>query len=75
IGEVMENIMYVGDSIYRDIKPAVKAGMYAVAKDAYTNAGKKLPEDALRIHQLSELPELIQKINAEIGYQRIAFSV
>jgi HAD superfamily hydrolase (TIGR01549 family) len=65
IGEAMEDIMYVGDSIYRDIRPAVKAGMYAVAKDAYTNAGKKLPEGALRIHQLSELPGLIERINTE----------
>jgi HAD superfamily hydrolase (TIGR01549 family) len=65
IGEAMENIMYVGDSIYRDIRPAVKAGMYAVVKDAYTNAGKKLPEGALRIHQLSELPGLIERINIE----------
>ena len=65
IGEVMENIMYVGDSIYRDIRPAVKTGMYAVVKDAYTNAGKKLPEGASRIHQLSELPGLIERINIE----------
>lgn len=63
IGEVMESIMYVGDSIYRDIRPAVKAGMYAVVKDAYTNAGKKLPEGAFRIHQLAELPSLIKKVN------------
>jgi HAD superfamily hydrolase (TIGR01549 family) len=65
IGEVMGNIMYVGDSIYRDIRPAVKAGMYAVVKDAYTNAGKKLPESALHIHQLSELPGLIERVNTE----------
>jgi HAD superfamily hydrolase (TIGR01549 family) len=67
IGEVMENIMYVGDSIYRDIRPAVKIGMYAVVKDAYTNAGKAIPKGALKISRLAELPELIQKINAEIG--------
>jgi FMN phosphatase YigB (HAD superfamily) len=60
----MKNIMYVGDSIYRDIRPAVKIGMYAVMKDAYTNVGKKLPKDALRIHQLAELPSLIEKINS-----------
>jgi putative hydrolase of the HAD superfamily len=64
IGEVMGNIMYVGDSIYRDIRPAVKAGMYAVMKDAYTNAGKKIPKGAWRISRLSELPGLIEKINA-----------
>jgi hypothetical protein len=39
--------------------------MYAVVKDAYTNAGKKLPESALHIHQLSELPGLIERVNTE----------
>jgi HAD superfamily hydrolase (TIGR01549 family) len=63
IGEVMENIMYVGDSIYRDLKPAVKIGMYAVVKDAYTNAGKKIPKGAWKIERLSELPSLIKKVN------------
>jgi HAD superfamily hydrolase (TIGR01549 family) len=66
IGEVMENIMYVGDSIYRDIRPAVKAGMYAVVKDAYTNAGRKTPQGAWKINQLAELPGLIGKINAQM---------
>lgn len=65
IGEAVENTMYVGDSIYRDIWPAVKIGMYAVVKDAYTNAGKKIPKGAWRISQLSELPGLIQRINTE----------
>jgi HAD superfamily hydrolase (TIGR01549 family) len=65
IGEVMENIMYVGDSIYRDIKPAVKIGMYAVVKDAYTNAGKAIPKGAWRISKLSDLPGLIERINTE----------
>ena len=63
IGEVMENIMYVGDSIYRDIRPAVKTGMYAAVKDAYTNAGKKIPKGAWKIERLSELPSLIKKVN------------
>jgi FMN phosphatase YigB (HAD superfamily) len=65
IGEAMENIMHVGDSIYRDIRPAVKIGMYAIVKDAYTNAGKKIPKGAWRISRLSELPGLIERINTE----------
>jgi putative hydrolase of the HAD superfamily len=66
IGEPIENIMFVGDSIYRDIRPAQKIGMYAVLKDAYTNAGRKTPESAWRIERLSELPGLIERIDAEV---------
>lgn len=63
IGETTENILYVGDRIDKDIKPAVKAGMSAVLKAAYTNDGKKTPKGAWRINHLSELPGLIEKIN------------
>ncbi len=68
IGELSENILFVGDRINIDINPAVKAGMRAVLKAAYTNEGKKPPKGAWKINQLSELPALIEKINAEIGY-------
>jgi len=63
IGEEPENILYVGDRIDTDIKPAIRSGMQAVLKTAYTNAGKKIPKGTLRINQLSELPALIEKIN------------
>ncbi len=63
IGERPENIMYVGDRIDKDIKPTLKLGMHAVLKDACTNAGKKLPEDARKITHVSELPGLIEAIN------------
>jgi hypothetical protein len=33
-------------------------------KEAYTNIGKKIPKGARRITRLSELPELIEKVNA-----------
>lgn len=65
IGEMPENIMFVGDRIDVDISPAVKAGMRAVLKKAYTNIGKKIPEGTLKINQLSELPALIERINSE----------
>ncbi len=65
IGETLENILYVGDRIDKDIKPAVKTGMQAVLKAAYTNAGKKIPKGAWKINQLAELPDLIEKINAK----------
>jgi HAD superfamily hydrolase (TIGR01549 family) len=63
IGETLENILFVGDRINKDVKPAVKAGMPAVLKKAYTNVGKKLPKGVWKINQLAELPELIEKIN------------
>jgi putative hydrolase of the HAD superfamily len=63
IGEMLENIMFVGDRIDTDIKPAVKAGMWAVLKEAYTNIGKKIPKGVRKISRLSELPNLIEKIN------------
>jgi HAD superfamily hydrolase (TIGR01549 family) len=65
IGEMFENILFVGDQINNDIKAAAKNGMHAVLKAAYTNAGKKTPKGAWKITQLSELPELIKKINED----------
>ncbi len=64
VGEAMENILYVGDRIDKDIRPAIISGMQAVLKNAYTNAGKKIPKGAWKINHLSELPGLIEKINA-----------
>ena len=66
IGEAAENILYVGDRIDKDIKPALKIGMHAVLKDAYTNAGKTPPNGAWKITHISELPALIKRINAGI---------
>ena len=63
IGRKPENILFVGDRINKDIKPAMKAGMKAVLKAAYTNAGKRVPKGAWKINRLSELPGLIEKIN------------
>jgi len=68
IGEMLENIMFVGDRINKDIKATAKIGMKAVLKAAYTNAGKKTPKGAWKINQLSELPSLIEKINAESSH-------
>jgi len=63
LGEAVENIMYVGDRIDKDINPTLKLGMHAVLKDAYTNAGKTPPNGAFKITYISELPALIKKIN------------
>lgn len=63
IGEPAQNILFVGDRIDKDIKPAIRSGMLAVLKDAYTNAGKKTPDGTMKIRQISDLPPLIEKIN------------
>ena len=64
IGEALGNILFVGDHINRDVKGAVKTGMKAVLKEAYTNTGRKTPKGVWKISRLSELPALIEKINA-----------
>lgn len=64
IGEAMENILFVGDHIKKDIQAAARIGMQAVLKVGPTNAGKKIPEGTWKINQLSELPYLVQRINA-----------
>jgi putative hydrolase of the HAD superfamily len=68
IGVAVDNILYVGDRIDKDIEPALKIGMRPVLKAAYTNAGKKLPDGVLKIDQLTELPVLIEKVNAAVAY-------
>jgi HAD superfamily hydrolase (TIGR01549 family) len=65
IGEMLENILFVGDRIDMDIKPAAKIGMQAVLKAAYTNTGKKLPKGVWKINRLCELPGLIEKFNTK----------
>lgn len=72
IGETLDNILYVGDRIDKDIKPAVKTGMQAVLKTAYTNAGKETPRGAWKINRLSELPGLIEKINAQTAHSKLS---
>jgi putative hydrolase of the HAD superfamily len=65
IGEAAQNILFIGDRIDKDIKPALRLGMQAVLKAAYTNTGKKTPDGIHRINRLSELPPFIEKINGE----------
>lgn len=65
IGVPAGNILFVGDRIDNDILPAMATGMKAALKEAYTNTSKKTPQGAYRIRRLSELPELIEKINRE----------
>ena len=65
IGAAIENILFVGDRIDKDVQPALQTGMEAALKDAYTNEGKTTPPRAHRIRLLSELPALIESINAK----------
>ncbi len=65
IGESPQDVLFVGDRINKDISPALKAGMQAVLKEAYTNIGKKIPKGVWRISRISELPALIEKINGK----------
>jgi FMN phosphatase YigB (HAD superfamily) len=65
MGELPQNILFVGDHIKNDIEPALKAGMKAVLKAAYTNDGRKIPKGVRRITKLSELPHLIDNISAD----------
>jgi len=65
IGVRMPNIMFVGDRLDNDVKPALFLGMYAVFKKTYNNKSKKAPKGAYRIKRLRELPALIEKIESE----------
>jgi len=65
IGEMVKNILFVGDRIDKDVKPAAKSGMQVVLKAAYTNARETAPKGTWKINQLCELPGLIERINAE----------
>jgi len=64
IGAPAGSILFVGDRIDNDIQPALETGMRAALKEAYTNQGKKVPPEALRIRRLAELPALVERINA-----------
>ena len=64
IGEPAWKVLFVGDRIDKDIRPALQGGMRAVLKEAYTNTGRKAPQGTLKICRLAELPALIERINA-----------
>ncbi len=64
MAEPAESILFVGDRLDKDIRPALKAGMQAALKAAYTNMGKKVPNGVCKINKIAELPDLIEKINA-----------
>jgi HAD superfamily hydrolase (TIGR01549 family) len=67
MGELAENILFVGDRLDVDIWPALRAGMWVVLKSAYTNAGKNVPTGVWKIDKISELPAIIEKVNMRSG--------
>jgi HAD superfamily hydrolase (TIGR01549 family) len=67
IAQAPSNILYVGDRIDNDIEPALKVGMHAALKEAYTNNSRAVSKNVPKIKHLSELPQLIQKINASLS--------
>jgi len=72
IGEMFENILFVGDQINKDVKAAMKIGMHAVLKAAYTNDGKKFPSGVVKITKLAELPAIIEKINTQTSNSKLS---
>ncbi len=63
VGAEPANTIYVGDRINKDVIGALRAGMKPVLKSAYTNAGKKPPPGVERIENISELSDLVHKLN------------
>jgi HAD superfamily hydrolase (TIGR01549 family) len=67
MGERAENILFVGDRLDVDIWPALRAGMRAAMKSAYTNVGKNAPTGVWKIDRIVELPALIEKAGTTVS--------
>ena len=61
----LPEIVFVGDRIDNDIKPALFLDMIPVLKTAYTNTNKTTPKNTHRINHLSELPALIEQLSSQ----------
>jgi len=62
-----DNIVFVGDRIDKDIKGALKAGMQAVLKKAYTNIGKRPPNGVTVTNSICELSRSILRMRTGDG--------
>jgi HAD superfamily hydrolase (TIGR01509 family) len=71
VGVPAQNILFVGDRLGVDVTPALKMGMHAALKSAYTNMGKEVPAGVIKIDLISELPAIIEKVNSADGQQKI----
>lgn len=63
-------IAFVGDRMDKDVRGALRAGMIPVLKEAYTNRKKRVPAGVFRIQYLSELPDLIKRLNKDVARER-----
>jgi HAD superfamily hydrolase (TIGR01662 family) len=57
-----EHIIFVGDRLNNDVRGARNVGMTPILKTAYTNTGKKIPQNLPKIDRLAQLPKLIQNL-------------
>lgn len=60
-----DQILFVGDRVDNDINGSIQVGMYPVLKKTPININKKIPPGITAISNLSELPQVIEKINTE----------
>lgn len=61
-----KQILFIGDRIDNDIIGSLGAGMIPVFKKTPINKNKKIPAGVEIVDNLSELPELIEKINITV---------
>lgn len=62
-----QKVVFVGDRMDKDVRGALRAGMIPVLKRAYTNQKKRVPAGVFQIQYLSELPELIKRLNEDVS--------
>ncbi len=60
-----QRTLYIGDRMDNDLKGALGAGMQIIIKSAYTNKNKKIDGRIIKIDQISQLPAIIENINAQ----------
>ncbi len=66
IAEKCKHILFIGDRIDKDVVGSLRSGMTPVLKKAYTNNGKQPPKGTRKIETISQLPALIEQIEAEV---------
>jgi FMN phosphatase YigB (HAD superfamily) len=55
-------ILYVGDRVDKDLRPALEAGLHAVRIRRGAHADVESPPKTVTISSLDELPELINRV-------------
>lgn len=65
IGQKPGHILFVGDRLDWDIRPAVVVGMHAAWLGSQTTGSRAVPPGTAVIKAISELPEVVRRINQE----------